>query len=185
MANSSSSKQGAWSKLQLKPKHIRWLMNIWGPFVGARIHIEEMSDDFRYVRVRMRQSWYNTNYVGVHFGGSLYAMTDPFYMLMVLHNLNQEGRKEGDTYVVWDKSAEIDFKSPGRGTVIAEFRLSGEQIADIKAQADKQGKVEPLFTVDVRNKKGEIVATAHKRLYVRNTAIKRTPESYKIVSQTA
>jgi hypothetical protein len=177
MASSSSTKQGAWSKLQLKPKHIRWLMNIWGPFVGARIHIEEMADDFRYVRVRMRQSWYNTNYVGTHFGGSLYALTDPFYMLMLLHNLNLEGRSEGSTYVVWDKSAEIEFKSPGRGSVVAEFRLSAEQIAEIKSQADEAGKVEPTFTVDVRNKKGETVATAYKRLYVRNTTKQRQPQA--------
>jgi Domain of unknown function (DUF4442) len=159
----NATKQGSWSTLGFKPKHVRWLMNIWGPFVGARIHIERIADDFRFVRVRMKQSWYNGNYVGVHFGGSLYAMTDPFYMLMVLHNLNLDGKQ----YIVWDKSSVIDFKKPAKGYVYAEFSLSTEQIRDIKAQADALGKYEPQMTVDVLDARGVVVATAHKTLYIR------------------
>jgi acyl-coenzyme A thioesterase PaaI-like protein len=155
-----SSKQGAWSRLKLRPHHIRWLMNIWGPFVGARIHIEHISPDFRHVRVRMKQSWYNSNYVGVHFGGSLFAMTDAFYMLMILNNL-------GKDYVVWDKAATIEFKSPGKGHVIAEFRLSEQQLAEMKRLTDERGKYEPELTVDVVDKKGTVIATSHKKLYIR------------------
>jgi hypothetical protein len=163
-------KQGAWSKLQLGATTVRWLLNIWFPFVGARIHVETIAPDFRYVRVRMKQSWYNTNYVGTHFGGSLYAMTDPFYMLMLLHNLNAEGKH----YIVWDKAASIEFKSPGRGTVYAEFRLTEEVLSSIKSHADERGKYEPQLQVDVVDRHGTIVATSHKTLYVRNTRVHTT-----------
>jgi hypothetical protein len=164
-----SSKQGAWSKIGFSPKAIRWLMNIWGPFVGARIHIEEIDAEFRYVRVRMKQSWYNGNYVGVHFGGSLFAMTDPFYMLMVLHNL-------GSGYIVWDKRSTIEYKAPGRGYVYAEFRLSTAQIQAFKAEADTLGKIEPELVVEVKDKSGMVVATSHKTLYIRRKTVRQSTD---------
>jgi acyl-coenzyme A thioesterase PaaI-like protein len=71
--------------------------------------------------------FYNRNYVGCHFGGSLFAMTDPFWMMMVMRNLDQ-------SYTVWDKSAEIEFLKPGRGTVSAHFRLTGEMLDEIRLQ---------------------------------------------------
>jgi hypothetical protein len=53
-------------------------------------------------------------------------MTDPFWMMMVMRNLDR-------SYTVWDKSAEIDFLRPGRGTVSASFRLTEEDLDDIRA----------------------------------------------------
>jgi hypothetical protein len=164
----ASSKQGSWSKLNFSPKAVRWLMNIWGPFVGARIHIETIDEQFRFVRVRMKQSWYNGNYVGVHFGGSLYAMVDAFYMLMVRHNL-------GSDYIVWDKAATIDFKTPGRGYVYAEFHLSAEQLEAFRAEADAHGKYEPQLNVEIKNRKGIVVATALKTLYIRRKQAESAP----------
>lgn len=57
---------------------LRHGMNAWPPFLFAGIHITALSDDFRHARVELRRRWYNRNYVGTHFGGSLFAMTDPF-----------------------------------------------------------------------------------------------------------
>ncbi len=62
------------------------LMNVWPPFVGAGIRVRHIAPDFRSVTVDMRLRWSNRNYVGTHFGGSLYAMADPFLMVMLLHN---------------------------------------------------------------------------------------------------
>jgi hypothetical protein len=93
---------------------LKW-MSYWPPFFGAGIRIREISDDFTYVRVEMKLRFWNRNYVGTHFGGSLYSMVDPFYMLMLIENLGRD-------YIVWDKSASIRFLKPGRGRVSAEFR---------------------------------------------------------------
>ena len=41
--------------------------------------------DFRTARVRLKLRWYNRNFFGVHFGGSLFAMTDPFFALSLIH----------------------------------------------------------------------------------------------------
>ncbi len=81
-------------------------------------------------------------------------------MLILMQHLGRE-------YVVWDKAASIQFLKPGRGTVTATFHVSSEQIAEMRAQADREGKIEPLFNVDVIDGQGEVVAKVEKRLYVR------------------
>ncbi len=108
----------------------------------------------------MKLRFWNRNYVGTHFGGSLYSMTDPFYMLMLIENLGRD-------YIVWDKSATIRFKKPGRGKMLASFRLSDEQIEGIRQALTGQEKVEPEFIVEVKDESGAVIAEVQKVLYVR------------------
>ncbi len=144
----------------MKAQMLKCLMNIWPPYRGAGIRVRHISPDYREVLVEMPLHWYNRNYVGTHFGGSLSAMTDPFYMLMLIHNL-------GPAYVVWDKAACIEFLRPGKGTVQAHFVLDEAQIAEIRELcADGQPHF-PEFDVAVVNEAGETVARVHKTLYVR------------------
>jgi acyl-coenzyme A thioesterase PaaI-like protein len=135
-------------------------MKYWPPFLGAGIRVKSLSDDFRDAVVELRLGRLNRNYVGTHFGGSLYAMTDPFFMIMVLHNL-------GGDYLVWDKSGSIEYVAPGRGTVTAHFHLSEKRIATIRAEAAGGGKIFPEFEVNVKDEAGAIVARVRKTLYVR------------------
>jgi len=139
---------------------LRFFMNIRPPFFGAGIKILTLSKDYRYAMVRLRMGIFNRNIVGVHFGGSLFAMTDPFFMIMVQHNLGKE-------YVVWDRAAKIDFVKPGRGNVHAEFSISEQQLEDLKSAAQNGAKVLRDFTVEVKDGSGEIVAIIIKTLYVR------------------
>lgn len=155
------AKQGFLSKLRLGAGALRLGMNLWPPFVGAGIHVEKIAPDFRHVRVRLRMGLLNRNYFGTHFGGSLYAMTDPFYALMLLHNLPRG-------YVVWDKASQIHYKSPGRGRVYADFVLSDERIAEVIAATAEGKKYEPTWPVDIVDAAGNIVATVDKTLYVRS-----------------
>lgn len=145
-------------------------IGLWPPYLGTGISIRHMSEDFTRIEVVMKLRWYNRNYVGTHFGGSLYAMTDPFYMLMLIENL-------GPDYIVWDKAAEIRFKRPGRGTVSAIFTISREQIDEIRRQAEIQQKVEPEFTVEIMDDSKNVVAEVKKLLYVRRkkTQTKQNP----------
>jgi acyl-coenzyme A thioesterase PaaI-like protein len=145
---------------RLPTKYMRLIANLWAPFRGAGIKIVYVSPDYREIKVRMKLRWYNSNYVGTHFGGSLYAMTDPFYMMMLINNL---GRK----YIVWDKAANIEFKKPGRGTVHAHFEFSDEEIGEVKNKADEMGKYVFEKPVDVVNDEGEVIASVVKTLYVR------------------
>lgn len=156
----SSHKQGFLRNISLSANTIRQGMNLWPPFVGAGIHVESIAEDFRAARVRLKLRWYNRNFFGVHFGGSLFAMTDPFFAILVMHNLSRD-------YLVWDKSSGIHFKAPGRGTVWADFSITEAQIDDILAHTAGGEKYEPCFTVDVVDRGGSVVATIDKKLYIR------------------
>ena len=137
-------------------------MNLWPPFLLTGIRIDEVSDDFRRVRVRLRRSRLTSNYVGTQFGGSIFAMTDPFWMVMMVRNL-------GPGYVVWDKAAEIEFVAPGRTAVTARFDLDAAVVAEVRAAADAGEKVLRWFEVDVVGTDGTLVARVRKQLYVRRT----------------
>lgn len=140
-----------------------WMLrfiNFWPPFLGGGIRVKEMSNDFTSIKVEMKLRFWNRNYVGSHFGGSLYAMTDPFFMLMIMQNLGRD-------YIVWDKSATIEYKKPGKSTVHVHFHLSKEQIHQIKRQADSESKVEPIFEIAILDEEEQVVATVEKKLYIR------------------
>ncbi len=142
---------------------IKW-MSLWPPFLGAGIRVKSISADFRQIEVEMGLRFWNRNYVGTHFGGSLYAMTDPFYMLMLIENLGRD-------YIVWDKSSSIQYKRPGRGTVRARFELSEEQILTIKQAADDNPKTEHELQVEVKDEAGVVVARVTKLLHVRKKSL--------------
>ena len=134
-------------------------VNIWPPIAGAGIRIR-WAPDMKSVDVDMKLRFWNRNFVGTHYGGSLYSMTDPFYMLMLIKHL-------GPDYVVWDKAASIRFRRPGKGRVRAEFRLTDEQLNDIREQLKTLPKYEPTFTVEVKDESGQVVTEVQKVLHIR------------------
>ncbi|MCU1425311.1 MAG: tetrameric acyl-CoA thioesterase [Microbacteriaceae bacterium] len=136
------------------------MLNAWPPFVGAGIRVMEASADFLFVRVRLRQYPLNTNAFGTHFGGSIYAMTDPFYAIMLAHHMGAE-------YAVWDKAAEVDYVAPGRGDVFAEFRLDPPTIDEIRREVADGQKHLRWFTVPVVASDGTTVAVVRRQLYIR------------------
>ncbi len=136
------------------------IINWYPPFIGAGVRVDRVSADYLEIDVSMPLRWYNRNYVGVHFGGSLYSMVDPFLMLMLMQHLS-------DTHIVWDKAARIEFVAPGRGRVFAHFRLSLEEIARIRAEAESGAPTFPEFRITVVDEAGATVALVDKTLYVR------------------
>ena len=134
------------------------MINFYPPFLGAGIHSQRI--DERTIRVEMKMTAFNRNIVGVHFGGSLYAMCDPWFMLILMRLL-------GSGYIVWDKDASIQFLRPGRGRVSATFHIPPERVDEIRAALDQSKKIEPTFTVDVVDEQNQVVAHVEKLLYVR------------------
>lgn len=151
-----------------KAAKLKRRINLYPPYVGAGIRVKRIADDLRTIEVEMPLRFWNKNYVGTHFGGSLYSMCDPFFMIMLINNL-------GPDYIVWDKAAAIRFKKPGKGTMKVTLHLPDERIAEIRAQADANSKVEPTFTVQVTDAEGHVVAEVDKLLYVRKKD--RSPSS--------
>ena len=135
-------------------RHIGW----WPPLLGAGVKLTRLDKDLREADVEMRLTRWNKNYVGVHFGGSLFSMTDPFYMLMLAANLGEE-------YVVWDKAASIRYRKPGKGRVRAEFRLTEEKLAEIRAAVEADGRYDVRFLVEIKDEEGGVVAMVERVIY--------------------
>jgi len=142
------------------PGIFRCIMNSWPPFLGSGVRIESIASDWRTIKVAMRQHWYNSNYVHKHFGGSLFAMTDPFYMLMLMRNL-------GSDYIVWDAAAEIRFLRPGEGRVAAIFQLDDARLSEIVAKLERKRRLLEKFAVKIVDERGGVVATVEKTIYIR------------------
>ena len=138
-------------------------INFWGPFLGAGIKVIAADRDFTRIEVELKERFYNRNIVGVHFGGSLYAMCDPFFMGILLHHLGRD-------FVIWDKGASIRFKRPGKGTVRAVFEISMNDIERIRKDAANYEKLEPIFKTTIQDQDGKIVAEVEKLLYIKRKA---------------
>lgn len=149
-----------WQSLGGNHRAMRHFLNVWPPFLASGIRVEEISGDFRYARVALHKRPLTRNYVGTLFGGSLFAMTDPFWMVLVLRNL-------GPGYVVWDKAGEIEFVAPGTSSVRAEFQVTDEHLVELREAAADGSKVLRWFETDVVAQDGTVVARVRKQLYVR------------------
>lgn len=141
---------------------VRERLNGYPPYAGAGIEATYVSPAADEIRVRMPLTEGNTNLVGTHFGGSLYAMVDPHLMILLMRRL-------GPDYVVWDRAATIDFLKPGRRTVQAAIRVTEDEIDAVRAATAGGEKHLPEWLIEIVDEGGEVIATVKKVLYVRRT----------------
>jgi len=146
--------------MTLSIRTVLHLLRFYPPYFGAGVSVKHINEDMTSITVQMKMRFWNRNYVGTHFGGSLYSMCDPWYMFILLEHL-------GTDCVVWDKGAEIDFVSPGKGTMTAVFEIPMVEIEQLREQAQDNQKHFPVFNTTVTDEEGQIVATLKKTLYVR------------------
>lgn len=144
----------------MTPQRVKLLLNLYPPFLGAGVKIVSISDDWKKTTVTMPLRWYNRNAVGTQFGGSLYSMVDPHLMLMMMGIL-------GENYLVWDKSATIEFLRPGKGRVTSHLEISDLKLEQIQSELGGKKKVTPSFEVAVMDGSGKKVAQVMKQLYIR------------------
>jgi acyl-coenzyme A thioesterase PaaI-like protein len=138
----------------------RWIFNWYPAYRGTGGRVTFIAGDWSEVRVRLPLNWRTRNYVKTTFGGSMYGALDPIYMMMLIRIL-------GPDYIVWDKSAKIRFRRPGRETLHATFRLTPEDVAGIRSTVDSAGKAEPELTVELVSASGEVHAVCTKLLSIR------------------
>ena len=142
------------------PRFIKFLSRFYAPFLGTGVRVTKLSPDYKECEICLKLSWYNRNYVGTQFGGSMFVMTDPFYTLMLINIL-------GSDYMVWDKAACIEFVKPGKTELSAEFKLTDEFVNEIIKKTSDGSPLNLKFDVDIVDKQGEVVAKVDKTVYVR------------------
>lgn len=136
-------------------------INLYPPYLGMGVRVRSYRDDFTRFEVELRSRWYNRNLFGTHFGGSLYSMCDPFFVFIVTMNL-------GRGYVVWDKSASIEFLKPAKGTILGIFEIDKGRLEEIRREVDELGKNTYHFETDLTDEAGLVVARVNKEVYVRS-----------------
>jgi acyl-coenzyme A thioesterase PaaI-like protein len=145
-------------KAQFRGPWLKYLLNFYPPYLASGVRVRDLGP--RGFESSMNLHFWNKNYFGTHFGGSLYSMCDPFFVLILTRNL-------GSRYIVWDKSATIRFRQPSRGKVTARFEVTIEQLEQLRAEVDAKGKTDAQFRVEVRDENAEVVAEIEKVIYVR------------------
>jgi len=142
----------------------RWKFNLFPAYRGTGARIVYIADDYREIRVKIPLTWRTRNYVGTIFGGSMYGGIDPLYMVMLIKVLGQD-------YVVWDKSATIRFKRPGKETLFAEFRLTEEELSEIKTLLETRKTVDRIYNVELKDKAGKVCCLIEKTIYIAKKGI--------------
>jgi hypothetical protein len=138
----------------------RWKFNLFPAYRGTGGRVIYIADDFHEIRVKIPLSWRTRNYVGTIYGGSMYGAIDPIYMLMLIRILGRD-------YVVWDKAAKIRFKKPGKDTLFADFRLTKDEIAEIKRLAEEARSVDRIYQLELKDRDGVVHAQIEKTLFVK------------------
>lgn len=146
-------------RTKLLSKYIK-LINLWPPYLGAGIKIKEINSERTRFLISLRLTSRNKNLFGTQFGGSLYAMTDPFYAFVLVLNL-------GNDYIVWDKSASIEFLKPGKTKVFAEIQIPPTELETIKKEVDSIGKSTYTFETNIFDADNNTIATVTKVVYIR------------------
>lgn len=162
--------------MKLRTQWTRLLLNVWPCIFSAGGRVTYLADDFSKLRVELPLSWRTRNYVGTIYGGSLYASTDPFYMLMLLQLL-------GKDHVVWDKGCTIRFKRPATSTVTADFEITPEMLAQVKRALKVSGETEFTWTVQYRDRSGAVYAQFDKVLYVATKSFYKQKQSAREASR--
>lgn len=137
------------------------VMFLYPPYIGAGISVKSVNADATEYVIQLKKRWYNRNVYGTHFGGSLYAMVDPFFVFCAAAYFGK------DHYILWDKSASIDYVSPGKTTVTARIGIPQDKLAAMKEEVDAKGKGYFDFETEVIDKSNKIVARVKKQIYIR------------------
>ncbi len=147
--------------MELGPRGMRLLLNLYPPYLFTRTRVKSISADWRESVVELKKSLLTRNYVGTTFGGSIFAASDPFFMLMLIKIFGIHG------HIVWDKAAAIEYKRPARSTLTFRFLITDQDIAAIEQDLAEHGKSEPVLHVDAVDRQGHVCATISKTLYIR------------------
>lgn len=137
----------------------RFKFNLFPAYRGSGARILYISEDYREIKIKIPLNWRTKNYVGTIYGGSMYSGVDPIYMVMLIRNL-------GKDYIVWDKSAKIRFKKPGKETLFADFKITEGDLDEIKTQLETKQSIDKIYIVELKDKNGKVYCVVEKTLYI-------------------
>jgi acyl-coenzyme A thioesterase PaaI-like protein len=146
--------------MKITPRRLAIGMTLWVPNLFSGIRVRRFSEDWTHATVELHVNVFTRNFVKTAFGGSMSAMTDPYYFMLVMHQLGRD-------YVVWDTRGEIDLIKPGRGVLTAHFHVPAERVAQIREKTHGGAKVLEWFETVITDRDGDVVAKVRREVYIR------------------
>lgn len=134
-----------------KIKLLRWRFNRYPAYRQSGARVTHIGEDFREITVKLPLNRLTRNLHGTIYGGSMYAAVDPLHAVLVAYHL-------GPDYHVWMKSAQIDFKRPGRGDLFATARVSQHELDEIRAALAHTAKLDRVFKLNLTDAAGAVAA---------------------------
>jgi len=144
----------------LKSWSIRWLLNRLPSYRRAGGKLVFLASDLTFARVRVKYGWRTYGQKNSIFGGALYATIDPCYVIMLQWRLCSG-------FAVWDKSATIDFRKPGRAALYSDFACSENELAAIRREAHDHGHTERVLHVELRDAAAVVHAAFEKAVVIK------------------
>ena len=153
----------------LRRKTLQFILNIFPPLFFNRIILKKVSEDYTYMKVKIRRSILNMNFHRTIFGGTIFSACDPYFPTMYYNIFAKQNRK----LEIWLKSANIKYKRPATTHLLLEFKISKEDIQLIEQELNNKGKYEKWHKVEAINKNGIICAEAEILVYLRDNKIQK------------
>jgi acyl-coenzyme A thioesterase PaaI-like protein len=142
---------------------VRLGFNLHPAFRGTGGRVVYVSRDLRHICIKLPLNWRTKNVVGSLYGGSLFSITDGAHPMMLMAAL-------GEDYVVWDKSASIRYRKPGRSTLTADFLLTDEDLENIHAALRVKPELEHTFQIELKDDSGEVYVVVDRTVYIAERA---------------
>jgi hypothetical protein len=149
-------------------EHLLKFWNFWPPFLFTGIKVVKMAPDFKHIIAKLKLRSWNANYIGTQYGGSIFSLSDPFYMIMLMKNL-------GPGFKIMDKSAMIYFFKPGKTDLTAEFNLTDADINAIKKVLETNFKMEWSREVEIKDTSNTVVARVVKVIHIQKKVTSDKP----------
>jgi acyl-coenzyme A thioesterase PaaI-like protein len=142
---------------------LKWAMRCYPPFLFQGIWTKQFEKEFTGAQVKIINNIFNRNYNRTIFGGTIFSAADPYYVLLFYQILIRKGWR----VKLWLKHSTIDFLRPGNCNLYFKINLSPEDIEEVVAKLESDGKFIKTFRVEITNKEGILYAVVHNEIYIR------------------
>ena len=147
----------------LDANELKWMLNLWFPFLLNRIKILSISNDFTEMEVKLNHSFWNRNPNKSVWGGSIASVLDPFFPIMIKQILLREGIRTD----FFSKSINIDFIKQVQSNILFNFKITNSQINVAKKSLINTNKYEDWHTVNGIDVAGNICVNGKVQVYLR------------------
>ncbi len=140
------------------------MMNRWPPSIANRIKVIDISKDFMKAKMVITQSWLNSAFDKIMFGGTTYSGMDMYYGMALPLILSTRGIEA----YVFTKEANIKYLKAVKSDLTVIFELTEKDIDSYVNGIKVNDKHEEWLTVKGYDKEGVLCAETKLLTYIRN-----------------